>query len=53
MGARKWVVPQIGEILPERATIDVASRPERSSPAEGYPAAHKLEQERLVAEALA
>ncbi|MEE8133664.1 MAG: multifunctional oxoglutarate decarboxylase/oxoglutarate dehydrogenase thiamine pyrophosphate-binding subunit/dihydrolipoyllysine-residue succinyltransferase subunit [Gemmatimonadales bacterium] len=53
MGARKWVVPEIGEILPERVTVDVASRPERSSPAEGYPAAHKLEQERLVAEALA
>jgi 2-oxoglutarate dehydrogenase complex dehydrogenase (E1) component-like enzyme len=47
------VVPQISEILPERVTIDVTSRPERSSPAEGYPAAHKLEQARLVAEALA
>ncbi len=53
MGARKWVVPQISQVLPEGVTIDVTSRPERSSPAEGYPAAHKLEQERLVAEALA
>ena len=53
MGARKWVVPQIGAVLPKGVTIHVSSRPERSSPAEGYPAAHKLEQARLVAEALA
>jgi 2-oxoglutarate dehydrogenase E1 component len=52
MGARKWVVPQIRDLLPDGITIDVISRPERSSPAEGYPAAHKAEQERLVTEAL-
>ncbi|GIW51936.1 MAG: alpha-ketoglutarate decarboxylase [Gemmatimonadales bacterium] len=50
MGARKFVVPKIAEVtdLP----IDHVSRPERASPAEGYPAVHQREQERLVAEAL-
>jgi 2-oxoglutarate dehydrogenase E1 component len=51
-GARKWVVPQTAEVLPEGVTIRHISRPERSSPAEGYPAAHKQEQERIVTGAL-
>ena len=51
-GARKWMVPQVAEVLPEGVTIRYITRPERSSPAEGYPAAHKAEQERIVAEAL-
>jgi 2-oxoglutarate dehydrogenase E1 component len=51
-GARKWVVPQAAEVLPEGVDIRHISRPERSSPAEGYPAAHKAEQERIVSEAL-
>ena len=51
MGPRKWVVPQLASLtaLPVRTV----SRPEHSSPAEGYPAAHRAEQERLVREALA
>ncbi len=52
-GARKWIVPQTAEILPEGVAIRHISRLERSSPAEGYPAAHKQEQERIVTEALA
>jgi 2-oxoglutarate dehydrogenase E1 component len=52
-GARKWVVPQVAEVLPEGVAIRHITRPERSSPAEGYPAAHKKEQERIVREALA
>ncbi len=52
MGARKWVVPQVTALLPDGVSLAVASRPERSSPAEGYPAAHRAEQERLVTEAL-
>ncbi len=52
MGARKWMIPQIGDILPAGVSLDYVSRPERSSPAEGYPAAHRIEQARLVAEAL-
>lgn len=51
-GARKWVVPQTAEVLPEGVSIRHISRPERSSPAEGYPAAHKQEQERIVSEAI-
>ncbi|MCH7874002.1 MAG: multifunctional oxoglutarate decarboxylase/oxoglutarate dehydrogenase thiamine pyrophosphate-binding subunit/dihydrolipoyllysine-residue succinyltransferase subunit [Gemmatimonadetes bacterium] len=53
MGPRKWTVPQIRELAPEGTTVRWISRPERSSPAEGYPAAHKAEQERLVRAALA
>jgi 2-oxoglutarate dehydrogenase E1 component len=52
MGARKWVMPQLEELAPT-LSIRWVSRPERSSPAEGYPAAHHAEQERIVAEALA
>jgi 2-oxoglutarate dehydrogenase E1 component len=52
MGPRKWVVPQLQELAPDGVTARYASRPERSSPAEGYPAAHKIEQHRLVTEAL-
>ena len=51
MGARKFVMPKIREILPSGVTLLDVSRPERSSPAEGYPAAHKIEQERIVAAA--
>ncbi len=50
-GGRKWMVPQLAE-LAGTATVTEISRPERSSPAEGYPAAHKAEQHRIVSEAL-
>jgi len=36
---------------PEVSVRDIG-RPERSSPAEGYPAAHQVEQARIVAAAL-
>lgn len=51
MGARKFVMPKIRDVLPPGVTLLNVSRPERSSPAEGYPAAHKVEQERIVAAA--
>ena len=51
MGARKFVMPKIREVLPPGVTLLDVSRPERSSPAEGYPAAHRAEQERIVAAA--
>jgi 2-oxoglutarate dehydrogenase E1 component len=51
MGARKFVLPKIREVLPPSVTLTDVSRPERSSPAEGYPAAHKAEQERIVSAA--
>ncbi len=53
MGARKWVIPELQSVAPETLTIRFVSRPERSSPAEGYPAAHATEQQRLVREVLA
>ena len=52
MGARKWMVPQVQQLAPPGVTVRYVSRPERSSPAEGYPAAHRVEQDRIVAEAL-
>ena len=52
MGARKFVLPKIRDVIPEAITLRDVSRPERSSPAEGYPAAHKAEQDRIVAAAL-
>ncbi len=53
MGPRKWMVPKIEMIVHDRLPVRWISRPERSSPAEGYPAAHKAEQQRIVSEALA
>ena len=51
MGGRKFVLPKIRDVLPQAVTLLDVSRPERSSPAEGYPAAHKAEQERIVSAA--
>jgi 2-oxoglutarate dehydrogenase E1 component len=51
MGARKFVLPKIRDVIPETVALTDVSRPERSSPAEGYPAAHKVEQDRIVAAA--
>ena len=48
MGARKFVLPKIRDVLPQGVTLLDVSRPERSSPAEGYPTAHKIEQDRIV-----
>ncbi len=50
-GPRKFVLPLIAEMAPDKSLRSI-SRPERSSPAEGYPAAHRGEQARLVREAL-
>jgi len=52
MGARKWVIPELLNVAPESVTIRHISRPERSSPAEGYPAAHAAQQKQLVGRAL-
>jgi len=50
-GARKFVLPKIRDVSPEAIALEDLSRPQRSSPAEGYPAAHKAEQDRIVAAA--
>ena len=52
MGARKFVVPILRDIVPPTIPVTVVSRPERASPAEGAPAAHRAEQARIVAETL-
>jgi 2-oxoglutarate dehydrogenase E1 component len=52
MGARKFVLPKIRPLVPFKIPLGDISRPERSRPAEGYPAAHLAEQARIVHEAL-
>ncbi|HSM38597.1 MAG TPA: multifunctional oxoglutarate decarboxylase/oxoglutarate dehydrogenase thiamine pyrophosphate-binding subunit/dihydrolipoyllysine-residue succinyltransferase subunit, partial [Candidatus Limnocylindrales bacterium] len=52
MGARKFVLPKIRHLVPFKIPLGDISRPERSRPAEGYPAAHAAEQARIVREAL-
>jgi len=52
MGPQKFMKPQLRELVgPDVAVRDIG-RPERSSPAEGYPAAHAAEQARIVTAAL-
>ncbi|MEO6058556.1 MAG: thiamine pyrophosphate-dependent enzyme, partial [Candidatus Limnocylindria bacterium] len=53
MGARKFVLPKIRHLVPFRIPLGDISRPERSRPAEGYPATHAAEQARIVRDALA
>ena len=51
MGARKFLVPKVRDLVPGTVTLKEVSRPERASTAEGYPAAHQAEQARIVREA--
>jgi len=52
MGPRKFLLPDLVELAPNGVSVRDVSRPERASPAEGYPAAHAAEQARIVREAL-
>jgi 2-oxoglutarate dehydrogenase E1 component len=52
MGAWSVMARRLPEILPEDVEFDYVGRPQRSSPSEGYPAAHRLEQERIILTAL-
>ncbi|HEV8197572.1 MAG TPA: multifunctional oxoglutarate decarboxylase/oxoglutarate dehydrogenase thiamine pyrophosphate-binding subunit/dihydrolipoyllysine-residue succinyltransferase subunit [Gemmatimonadales bacterium] len=52
MGAWSYVAPKLGALLQTGQVLRYAGRPERASPAEGYPTAHAVEQARIVAEAL-
>jgi 2-oxoglutarate decarboxylase len=52
MGAWAYIAPRLQALLPEDVTLSYAGRPDRASPAEGYPAAHASEQARIVGEAL-
>ena len=52
MGARAHMSPRLLQILPEHLEFGYVGRPERASPGEGYPAAHTVEQNRIIRTAL-
>jgi 2-oxoglutarate dehydrogenase E1 component len=52
MGPRKFLLPKLRDLTPAAIVIKDVSRPERASPAEGYPAAHQAEQARIVRDAV-
>ena len=54
MGARRFMFTRNREreIVPEGVKLDYVGRPYRASTGEGYPAAHQIEQERILREAL-
>jgi len=52
MGAWTFVEPKLRELAGEGITVSYVGRPERASPAEGYPAAHTAEQSRIIQEGL-
>ena len=52
MGARAHMFPRLMQILPEHLAFGYVGRPERASPGEGYPAAHNIEQNRIIRTAL-
>jgi 2-oxoglutarate dehydrogenase E1 component len=52
MGAWTYIEPRLRSVLGDGSTLDYVGRPERASPAEGYPGAHNAEQARIVAAAL-
>jgi len=53
MGAWTYAAPRLRAVTGNALEVRYLGRPERASPAEGYEAAHKREQARIVAEALA
>src|SRR4051794_13390051 len=52
MGARAHMSPRLLQILPTDIEFGYVGRPERASPGEGYPAAHTVEQTRIILTAL-
>ena len=52
-GAWKVMFHRMPTLIPEGVEFRYAGRPQRASPSEGYPAAHRSEQERIVLTALA
>ena len=52
MGAWSVMARRLPELLPDGVALQYVGRPQRSSPSEGYPVAHRLEQERIVLTAL-
>jgi 2-oxoglutarate dehydrogenase E1 component len=52
MGAWSVMLRRLPELIPEGIELSYVGRPQRASPSEGYPAAHRSEQERIVLTAL-
>ena len=52
MGPRMHMSPRLQAILPEGVSYEYIGRPLRASPGEGYPAAHRAAQARIVRRAL-
>ena len=52
MGAWPFIEPRLVEVLGDRATLEYAGRPERSSPAEGFSDVHERQQAAIVEAAL-
>jgi 2-oxoglutarate decarboxylase len=52
MGARAHMSPRLLQMLPGNLEFGYVGRPERASPGEGYPAAHTMEQNRIIRTAL-
>ncbi|MBC5826926.1 MAG: multifunctional oxoglutarate decarboxylase/oxoglutarate dehydrogenase thiamine pyrophosphate-binding subunit/dihydrolipoyllysine-residue succinyltransferase subunit [Candidatus Eremiobacteraeota bacterium] len=54
MGARAFVVRHLrDQVLSRGLELQYVGRPDRASPSEGYPGSHAVEQQRIVATALA
>jgi 2-oxoglutarate dehydrogenase E1 component len=51
MAAWFYMEPRLRSLLPAGSEVRYIGRPERASPAEGYPTVHTSEQERIVTEA--
>jgi len=51
MGANWFIAPKLTDIVPAGTQISYIGRQFRASPGEGYPAAHRAEQARIVHEA--
>ncbi len=52
MGTWHAMQRRVPDVLPDGVELRYVGRPERASPSEGYPAAHRTEQERIVLTAL-
>ena len=52
MGARAYIRRRLLERKTDSLDIEYIGRPYRASPSEGYPGAHSVEQERIIASAL-
>jgi 2-oxoglutarate decarboxylase len=52
MGSWSVMARRMPELVPDGVDLRYVGRPPRSSPSEGYPGAHRLEQERIILTAL-